>query len=29
MAEGNTLIDLSHHNGDVNLGRAKSDGILG
>src|SRR5260370_16659082 len=29
MAESNTIIDLSHHNGDVDLGRAKAAGILG
>jgi len=25
----NVIIDLSHHNGDVDLGRAEGDGILG
>src|SRR5260370_5799614 len=29
MAESNTITDLSHHNGDVDLGRAKAAGILG
>jgi len=29
MAESNTIIDLSHHNGDVDLRRAKAAGILG
>jgi lysozyme len=25
----NVIIDISHHNGNVNLAKAKEDGILG
>lgn len=29
MAGLNVIVDLSHHNGNVDLGKAKADGILG
>jgi len=29
MAESNAVIDLSHHNGDIDLQAAKGDGVLG
>ncbi len=29
MPEANAVVDLSHHNGDVDLARAKAAGIMG